>query len=141
MKAKIFSLLLMAIASVLPFTLQSCSDDDDDTPAIGTSYWSAKDLKGHWIQFLNYETDRVYDEESYFDFRDNGTFTQVTKGLDRNYYDYGKFSAPSSYDPQEISVQYDDTDEKNLWEVWSIEWLTSDKTEMRFGSYYLKKTK
>ena len=43
MKKQLFSLLLMAIATMT--LLPACgSDDDDNTPTMGTSYWKATDV-------------------------------------------------------------------------------------------------
>lgn len=130
MKAKIFSLLLMAIVSLFSLSFQSCSDDDDES-VIGTSYWNANDLKGHWVAIDN-------NQDYVFDFEDNGTFS-IDYGMVGSY-QYGKYQTVNSVYPQEIGVKFPNTGE-TLLAVWTIEWLTPDKSEMQLSTYRLKKVK
>lgn len=131
MKAKIFSLLLIAIASVLPFTLQSCSSDDEE-PAIGNSYWTSKELKGRWEEIDDVGGHR------YIEFNDNGVFS-CDLGLGKSYR-YGKYKTSTHIDPQYIDVQFPNNDDTR-WTMWSIEWLTTDKTQMQIDIYRMKKVK
>ncbi len=125
MKKLIFSVLLMAVASVCVFT--SCGSDDDDV-VIGTSYWNANDLQGHWVS-----SDGV---SSYtLDFNTNGTFTcNIGRGTN---YQKGNYKKANSSNPQHIAVQFPKNDD--TWYDWTIEWLSSDKKRMKFGVYDMKR--
>lgn len=123
---KLFPLFLMAIA-ISCFT--SCGgSDDDDIPTIGTSYWSSKNLSGHWAE----ADGGTY----YFDFTDNGTFTcNIGRG---NNYTSGKYKKANSTIQEEIAIQFPKADDET-WYTWRIEWLSSDRKKMLFGIYTLEK--
>lgn len=123
---QLFLFSVMAIAMLFA----SCSKDDgDDTTSGGTSYWSANDLKGHWVSLDGISS-------YYIDFTADGTFSgSLGRG---NEYNYGKYKAANSTNPREIAVCFPKRD-ADTWYTWTIEWLSSDKKTMQFNTYELKR--
>lgn len=126
MKKQLFSLLLMAIATMT--LLPACgSDDDDNTPTMGTSYWKATDLYGRW-------TDPQFPDSYYVVFSAPDKI-ELSNGTGVH---YGTFKPSTDADGRSMHVKFSDRND-NTYTWYSIEWLSTDKRSMKLDGHQYQK--